>query len=73
MSETVTIMKRCMMIKLPLLIMFWFMLSACLYSLIAKLIRMNREGEMTYFKCSGVSQMTCNLSRDGRESVTVMC
>ena len=43
------------MIKLPLLIIFWFMLSTCLYSLIAKLIRMNREGEMTYLKCYPMS------------------
>ena len=56
----VTIIKGGMMIKLPLLIIFWFMLSTCLYSLIAKLIRMNREGEMTYFKCYPTSYQQKN-------------
>ena len=51
----VTIIKNGMVVKLPLLIFFWFMLSTCLYSLIAKLIRMNREGEMTYLKCYPMS------------------
>ena len=47
----VTIIKSGMKTKLPILIVFWFMISICFFSLIAKLIRMNREGEMTYFKC----------------------
>ena len=37
------------MIKLPLLIVFLLILSTCLFSLIGNLIRMEREGEMTYF------------------------
>ena len=39
------------MIKLPFLIIFLLILSTCLFSLIGNLIRMEREGEMTYFKC----------------------
>ena len=51
----VTIIKSGMKTKLPILIVFWFMLSICFFSLIAKLIRMNREGEMTYLKCYPMS------------------
>ena len=51
----VTIIKSGMKTKLPILIVFWFMISICFFSLIAKLIRMNREGEMTYLKCYPMS------------------
>ena len=40
-----------LMMKLPLLIIFLLILSTCLYCLITKLVSMETEGDMTYFKC----------------------
>ena len=51
----VTLIKSGMKTKLPILIGFWFMLCICFFSLIEKLIRMNREGEVTYLKCYPMS------------------